>query len=187
MAREDFQFFDGYFDASLEQTVEVVDGFLGVLLEVKPHVLLKVMLLDDGKIWQGYFYEPQEWGKDDLQYGYVQIKRVYENSKKPIHVWVYCSDPKYHVWITNLVVLLHKYLPISDGSPPPTKDPWLLIPDNGYDHKLLELWHKGFTGPKIAEMLSISKDSVYERLRILRKRWGDKIVPYHYSSRRHTQ
>jgi hypothetical protein len=180
MGHEDRLFFDGFFDDGLEKIVKVVDDYLNSLIKIKPDVNLEVELLEDGKIWRGYFLEPKEWGEKDIKYGYIDITQRYENSKIPVHVLIYCSGPKNKLWILGLIENLKNYLEISDGSPPPVKEPWLLIPDKGYDRKMVKLMHEGYDPDYIADKLGYATKTIYNRSSYLRvkKKFGKEIVPY---------
>jgi hypothetical protein len=72
---------------------------------------------------------------------------------------------------------------VGDIGPQPedsTEDrPWEEVPDKGYDRKMLELWHAGFSAREIGWMVGkdLSEQTILNRASQLRKRYGDRIVP----------
>ena len=171
--------FDEYFDATFEQVIDVVGDYLDKLVELKPEAVLEVTTTEkEGKkVWKGKIVEPKKWGTLDIYYGYIEVVPTYENSLTPMHVKLYCSHPNYISYWKGLESSLCKRLKLSDGSPGPSNEPWNLIPDKGYDRKMLELWHKGYKAPAIGKRLKFSKRTIYNRLSSLRKNHGTSIVP----------
>jgi DNA-binding CsgD family transcriptional regulator len=53
----------------------------------------------------------------------------------------------------------------------------MVIPDEGYNRQLVELWSQGYKGPEIALRFSYSPRTIYNRLSELRKIYGVTIVP----------
>ncbi|MEL7658400.1 MAG: HTH domain-containing protein, partial [Bacillota bacterium] len=126
---------------------------------------------------RGYFYEPQAWPNDDISYGFIEVVQKYEDSTIPVVVKVFASHPNYLVWMVNLGVVLDKYLKLSDGNPPPNIPVWTLIPDEGYNQYLVELWSKGYSTTVICSKLDVSERTIYNRISELRKKYGEIIVP----------
>ena len=161
----------------------MVDQYFGELVNVRPQVVLEIKISDDNKTWRGYFCEPQAWPDDDISYGYIEVVHKYEDSTIPLVVKVFASHPKYLVWMVNLGVVLDKYLKLSDGNPPPNIPVWTLIPDEGYNRYLVELWNKGYSAKEIYSRLYISERTIYNRIHELRKKYGENIVPLRNKSR----
>ena len=55
--------------------------------------------------------------------------------------------------------------------------PWEKVPDKGYDRKMLELWHIGFSAREIGKKVDRSEHTIRNRLSELRQDHGEKIVP----------
>lgn len=55
-------------------------------------------------------------------------------------------------------------------------EPWLMIPDTGYDRRMLRLWWEGYTGPEIGVRVGKTPKTIYNRLWVLRGRHGTAIV-----------
>ena len=183
--KTDLQTFDELFDEPLERIIEIIDNYVSALTNIKPDVVLRVEIEEssEGNIWMGFIEELKEWGKEDVIYGHIKIIPLFLNSDTPMRVKLFCSHPNYMTYWGGVRDSLLKHLILSDGNPPSSVDPWMLIPDHGYDRKLLEYWHDGYTGPEIARKLYISESSVYDRLRKLRNTYKKTIVPYHYEAR----
>jgi DNA-binding NarL/FixJ family response regulator len=96
-----------------------------------------------------------------------------------MQVKLFCNDPKFLTYWAGLANTLVKNLKLSDGSPPPTVEPWTLIPDKNNDRTILKLWIEGWDAKKIGRELDGSHRTVYDRLRLLRKEYGEDIVPKH--------
>ena len=175
--KEDRLIFHGCFDEPLEVITDLVGRYLDELVKVRPQVVLEVKVTDDKKTWRGYVYEPQAWSVEDINYGYIEVFRKYEDSAIPLEVKVFASHPDYFLWMFNLYVLLEKYLKVSDGNPPANIPTWMVIPDEGYNRQLVELWSQGYKGPEIALRFSYSPRTIYNRLSELRKIYGVTIVP----------
>lgn len=180
--------YDMVFDANFREIYKVFMDYLIDFQKVKPDkwVWYKNNVSEENgkKIHRANFLELIEsWGNKQISYGYFELISVYCNIETPTQVKMYCSEKKYLGYWINIQYRLIENLKVFDGTLPEIVEPWMLIPDHGYDRKLLEYWHKGFTGNEIARKLYISVSSVYERLRILRDEYKEKIVPYRYKAR----
>jgi hypothetical protein len=56
-------------------------------------------------------------------------------------------------------------------------EPWLLVRDSSWDRKALKLWHEGKSLIVIANAVGREPETIQNRLGILRKEYGEKIVP----------
>ncbi len=175
----ELQIFDELFDNPLERITKIIDDYLSGLIEIKPEAVLRVEISEGrkGKIWKGYIEETKEWGKDEVVFGHIEIIPLFVNSATPMQVKLYCSHPNYMAYWVGLRDLLLKNLELSDGTPPPAKEPWLLIPDQGYDRQLVKMLHEGYKAKESAKRLSISPQRAYNRESELRKLHGEDIVP----------
>lgn len=82
------------------------------------------------------------------------------------------------------VDVVRAYLP---HPPPPAGTPlWEQIPDEGWDRPALELFHQGLSHRKIAHCLGLdlTEKTVCNRMSVLRKTYGDTIVPRRRTPRR---
>ena len=52
-----------------------------------------------------------------------------------------------------------------------------MIPDEGFDRKLVELWSNGYRAKEISSKLYVSERRIYNRLSELRKKYSVTIVP----------
>lgn len=175
--KEDRLIFKNYFNEPLQNITDVVDRYLGELVKVRPQVVLEVKVTDDKQTWRGYFYEPQAWPDDDIKYGFIEVVRKSDDGTIPVEVNVYASHPNYLVWMVNLTVLLDKHLKLSSWWPLPGMPDWALIPDEGFDRKLVELWSNGYRAKEISSKLYVSERRIYNRLSELRKKYSVTIVP----------
>ena len=99
----------------------------------------------------------------------VQI-RVMQPKRYPSQVW---EDFKFHLDTCFLVN------DITGKDEDLKSKPWLIIPENGWNRKAVELWHKGYTGPQIANKVGVSKHTVNNVMSKLRDKYGEHVVPYH--------
>jgi len=60
---------------------------------------------------------------------------------------------------------------------PSDEEPWMAVPDHGWDRQALELWWEGYTVGDVASRLSLSEKTVRNRLTALRLAYGAEIVP----------
>lgn len=168
------------FSAKKDEILTIIDKYLTELVKAIPRVSLapEVQNKEGKQIWKGTLLEIKKWGKEDIDYGYIEIIPVYENSDAPLIVNLYCSHPRYLTYWGGLSQTLLRKLAISDGSPDPKISPWNLIPDKSYHRKLLELWHKNYSAPEISQRINVAPRTIYDTLRQLRKKHGTTIVPY---------
>lgn len=166
------------FNATMEEILQVINDYLGKLVSIDPEVSLSVSEKDVNSevIWQGSFIVNRPWGTEDENWGYVEIKEKNGVNTLPIEVKLYCSDPKYIDYWMGLGITLKRNLPIFDEKVLP-KYPYMLIPDHRNDQTILKLWLGGYTARQIYDQTGISPRTIYDRLRILRKKYGIKIVP----------
>jgi len=58
-----------------------------------------------------------------------------------------------------------------------SEKPWMRIPDIGYDRRLIELLHAGYTSREIGAELKRTPHTIENRIAALRKIHGEEIVP----------
>jgi hypothetical protein len=171
-------FFDGYFNETISSVVDFVAEFLDELVKIRPDVCMEVDASEDGKKWIGKILENEEWGVEDPLYGYIEISNVHMNSEQPVRIKVFASNPKYSLWMNNLIILLEKHLKKYDGTPE-QEDPLEKIPKNPpYLRKMVRLIREGLPADQIAKELCYSKKTIENRSSELRKTLGNEIVPY---------
>jgi hypothetical protein len=180
--------FEKYFDATLEQVIEVMEKYLDKLSLLSPEAGLSVTVEEENgkKVWKGALMEIKEWGKPDIDYGYIEVTPAFFNSDTPVRVRLYSSGPRFTSYWGGVAATLTKLLIVSDGSPGPTNEPWNLVEDKSYHRKMLKLWHEGLTAREIGRRLDLAQSTVYEQLKILRKKYKTDIVPYKHPSRKNT-
>ena len=57
-------------------------------------------------------------------------------------------------------------------------EPWVKIPDKGYDHKMVKLWWEGYTSTEIGKRLHFRPKTIGNRICQLRKEHGEGMIPY---------
>jgi hypothetical protein len=75
---------------------------------------------------------------------------------------------------TDEVVLKKTIQPIVNRS----QEPWLLIPDEGNNRLVVQLWYQNHTSKEIGQKIGNSEKTILNRIIELRKQFGPQIVPY---------
>ena len=58
------------------------------------------------------------------------------------------------------------------------QEPWLLIPDEGNNRLVVQLWNQNQTSKEIGQKVGSSEKTILNRINELRKQFGPQIVPY---------
>jgi len=96
------------------------------------------------------------------------------------------AEPERQVQIRVEQVALPAGMAVTDTQPAekvippaesPDEEPWMAVPDHGWDRQALELWWEGYTVGDVASHLSLSEKTVRNRLTALRQAYGAEIVP----------
>ena len=156
MAIEDLILLDKYYDANRDEILHLVSNFLDKLVELRPKVRLRVEMLSEGNVWRGYFYEPKNWGEKDIYYGYIEIIPNYLRTEKPSHIKVYCSNPKFELWIVNLIELINRDIPKPEEDFISVERLLLKIKDKDSHREIVRLYLKGCSTPMIKEKLKLT-------------------------------
>lgn len=172
-------FYQKLFNSTIEQAVFVVNDYLNLVVQTYPEISLDVSWkMQDGKpVWTGTFIVVTELGKPDIIYGRVEIVENFMNYPNLIEITIYCQERRFVTWDMELVEYLIRHLPISDITPKKEANIWDAVPDEGWNRRVLELWHKGYSAAVIGERLGYQAQSIYNLLASLRKTYGDEIVP----------
>jgi hypothetical protein len=76
----------------------------------------------------------------------------------------------------KLKILEERVLPSSTVA-----QPWECIPDQGSNRELVRYWHAHMTSKEIAIRFGCTKKTILNRINLLRKEYGERIVPYRRS------
>lgn len=172
--------FDQSFDSSHQEIFEVIQDFHNKLTTIYPNVVIEVEHQKrEGKEYRILrFLESMPWGTPDVYYGHIEIVPMYFYHDTPLVIRLYCSHPKYLTIWGGLGNSFRSKLKVSDGIEGLSTTPWTLIPDNGSDRKILELFCKDYDFESIAKRVGYAVQTVYNKLGKLRKKYGEKLVPY---------
>lgn len=66
---------------------------------------------------------------------------------------------------------------LESAPPQGEKPPWEQIPDHEWDRKALKLWWEDYPGPEISQQLHVAHKTVTNQLSLLRKLYGEALVP----------
>jgi hypothetical protein len=58
------------------------------------------------------------------------------------------------------------------------QEPWLLIPDEGNNRLVVQLWNQNQTSKEIGQKVGSSEKTILNRINELLKQFGSQIVPY---------
>ena len=182
MAIEDLILMDEYYNANRDEISRLVSNFLDKLVEIRPEVCLRVEILSDGNVWRGYFYEPKNWGEKDIYYGYIDIIPNYLKTEKPSHIKVYCSNPKFELWIVNLIDLINRDIPKPDEDFISVEKLLLKVEDKDSHREIVKLYLEDYSIPRIKKelCLNITEKRIYNIISECRNQLKKEFhLPYH--------
>jgi len=131
--------------------------------------LLKVSLSDNEKGWE-------LWNafRDEMErLGWFSIPTI-ESISLPVDF----KAPEIKGSELSLSITDSDPLPLIDELKKEPSQPWLMIPDRGWDRECIRLWHRGLTCKDIGIRLQKTDKTILNRLNQLRKEFGEQIVPY---------
>ena len=167
-------------DATIDEVATEVDRRLSELIELIPDIALRVEIEGVNRIliWRGYLGASRPLGVPDIEYGYCEVRRPSYEMQKPVEIRLYSNHPDY-VWLwKSLESSLRTSLQIVNDIGKAVNEPWLLIPDHLNDRLILDFHWQGLTASQIEARTGISIRTIYDTLRIMRKKYGNEIVPF---------